>query len=111
MWVTRSRSRVVLECSCQGTLMTMIPGSKQQPGLQTQRGLVVEKVFPPTADDILRNVDGDDVARSFAAPVLDVVDDGPGDLAVGRVDDGQLYRQIMFVPLLLQGAGIDAVDV
>jgi hypothetical protein len=51
--------------------------------------LVVEEVFPPAADDVFGDVDGDDVVWAFGAESADVVEDGSGDFAVGGVEDDQ----------------------
>ena len=58
------------------------PGSEQQPGFEPQGALVVQQVLPPVADDVLGDEHGDHVARAGPADLADVVEDGPGDVAV-----------------------------
>src|SRR6185437_7458878 len=49
-------------------------GGEEEAALEAQGGLVVEQMLVPVADDVLRDVDGDGVARALAAQRLDVVD-------------------------------------
>src|SRR5262245_15945904 len=60
-------------------------GGEQQPGLEPKGALVVQELFPPVADDVLRNEDDDDVPWAFAASPPDVVENRPGDLSERRV--------------------------
>ena len=85
-------------------------GLEQQPGLQPQGALVVQQLLPPAADDVLRDVDGDHVARALEPVVADVLEDRPGDLAVRRGEDRQRDVEPAGVPLLLQRLGLVRVD-
>jgi hypothetical protein len=45
-----------------------------QPGTRDERRLVVQQMFPPVANDVLRNKDLDHVSRIFAADTANVID-------------------------------------
>ena len=86
----------------------MTPGREQQPALEPQRGLVVQQLLPPAADDVLRDVDGDDAARVGLLDLGGVVDDRPDQLAVRRVEHLERDVDVALVPLLQQPAGLVA---
>ena len=82
----------------------MTPGREQQPALEAQRGLVVQQLLPPAADDVLGDVDGDHAARVGVPDLGGVVDDRADQLAVGRVEDLERHVDVALVPLLQQPA-------
>ena len=60
------------------------PGCEQQPGLQPERGLVVQQLLPPPAHDVFGDVDRDDPARVRLADFGGVLHDRSDHLAVGE---------------------------
>jgi len=49
--------------------------------------LVVEVLLPPVASDVLGQEDNEDVVLEAAGGVLEIADQGPNQLAIGRFDD------------------------
>ncbi len=88
----------------------MTPGMNSSRPLSRKRGLVVQELLPPTAHDVLRDVDRDDVAGARLAELLDVADHGSYELAIGRVDDLERDRDLQVLPLLHQRGGVRRVE-
>ena len=84
-------------------------GREQQPALEPQRGLVVQQLLPPAADDVLRDVDRDDAARVGLLDLGGVLDDRPDQLAVRRVQHLERHADVALVPLLQQPVGLRGV--
>ena len=63
------------------------------------------------AQDVLRDVDDDEVARVAAADRLDVVDDRAGHLAVGAVDRLERHRDLAPGPVPLERLGLVGIDI
>ena len=84
----------------------MTPGREQQPALEPQRGLVVQQLLPPAADDVLGDVDRDDAARVGLPDLGGVLDDRPDQLAVRRVQHLERHVDVALVPLLEQPVGV-----
>src|SRR4051794_41585228 len=74
-------------------------GPVQQPGLERQRALVVEELRAPRRDEL-----GDDhrdhLVGRLLVELVEVLDHGPGELAVGRVDRVQFDGDVVLVPAL-----------
>src|SRR5205823_11413746 len=83
--------------------------SEQQAGLEPQRGLVVQELLPPAADDELGNDDRDDVAAPALVELLDVLEQGPGDLSVLRLQHVQRHVDLEALPLRAELGGLVGV--
>ena len=86
--------------------MTITPGVNSSRPLSPQGALVVQNLLPPVADDVLRDVDGDHVARALGAEVPDVLQDRVGDLPVGRGDTFSGTPDAGLLPGLDQPVGL-----
>src|SRR5437016_12331000 len=64
--------------------------TKQQPRLERERALVVQELLPPPVDDQFRQDDRRVVVRILRSHLVEESEQRPRDLAVGRVDDGEL---------------------
>ena len=70
----------------------------------------MQQLFPPSADDVFGDEDGDDVAGAVSAHSADVVEEGSGDLPEGRVEDDEGDANFVRAPLLQQPGGVVVVD-
>src|SRR4051795_5217125 len=73
----------------------------QQPGLERQRALVVEELRAPRRDE-LGDDDRDHLVGRLFVELVEVAQDGPGQLAVRRVDGVQVDGDVVLIPLLQQ---------
>src|SRR5262245_27784498 len=76
-------------------------GFEEEAAFEAEGALVVQQIFPPAADDVLRNVDADYVAGAVAVEVLYVADQRAGDLAVRGFDHLERDLELVALPFLL----------
>src|SRR5262249_3293594 len=77
----------------------------EAPG-EGQGAVVVEDLLPPVLDDQLGDDDGDDGRRILGDELVDVVEDGPGEVAVRRVDHRQGDVEVVLGPFLPDPVGV-----
>ena len=100
-----------LESSCHGTLVTITPGSNSSRPFSRSADWLCSSCShqcPTTYSGM--NTLTTSRGRSLRS-CADVVEQRPGDLAVGRLEHGQLHRQVVALPLGQQVAGVLVVDV
>src|ERR1700712_4260397 len=86
-------------------------GGEQQACFEPQRALIVQQLLPPAGEDVFGDEDQHHGVWLVAAQCFDVGDQGPDQVAVWGLEDGERDRNFALVPGVEQVAGVVGINV